>query len=236
MPRDLFGDVAHPSMGLGSRKWYTLPLSLVLHTAVVAAVVIVPLMAADVLPTPSTVMAFVVGTPAPPVPPQAPIARAAARPALLQANAAAAPLEAPSGVGAETGLVVEPESTVGVEGGMPNGIAGSILTGLPEAAPPPPSPTAPIRVSLGIRAPTKVKDVSPIYPTIAQAARVQGVVILEAVIGSDGVVKEARVLRSIPLLDQAALDAVRQWVFTPTLLSGVPVPIVMTVTVSFTLK
>ena len=91
-------------------------------------------------------------------------------------------------------------------------------------------------MSLGIRAPTKVKDVSPIYPSIAQAARVQGVVILEAVIGSDGVVKDARVLRSIPLLDQAALDAVRQWVFTPTLLSGVPVPVVMTVTVSFTLK
>ena len=76
----------------------------------------------------------------------------------------------------------------------------------------------------------------PVYPPIAQSARVQGVVIIEATIGPDGVVKDARVLRSIPLLDQAALDAVRQWVFTPTLLNGVPVPVIMTVTVQFTLQ
>jgi len=63
-----------------------------------------------------------------------------------------------------------------------------------------------------------------VYPSIAQSARVQGVVIVEATIGPDGKVSDARVLRSIPLLDQAALDAVRQWVFTPTLLNGVPFP------------
>jgi len=59
---------------------------------------------------------------------------------------------------------------------------------------------------------------------------------LEITIGPDGKVSDARVLRSIPLLDQAALDAVRQWVFTPTLLNGVPVPVIMTVTVNFTLQ
>ena len=59
---------------------------------------------------------------------------------------------------------------------------------------------------------------------------------IEATIGPDGAVKDAKVLRSIPLLDQAALDAVRQWVFTPTLLNGVPVPVIMTVTVQFTLQ
>jgi periplasmic protein TonB len=78
--------------------------------------------------------------------------------------------------------------------------------------------------------------VNPVYPSIAQSARVQGVVIVEATIGPDGKVSDARVLRSIPLLDQAALDAVRQWVFTPTLLNGVPVPVIMTVTVNFTLQ
>ena len=60
--------------------------------------------------------------------------------------------------------------------------------------------------------------------------------IIEATIGPDGAVKDAKVLRSIPLLDQAALDAVRQWQFTPTLLNGVPVPVIMTVTVQFTLS
>jgi protein TonB len=78
--------------------------------------------------------------------------------------------------------------------------------------------------------------VSPVYPAIAQAARVQGIVIIEATIGADGQVTNARILRSVPLLDQAALDAVRQWQFTATLLNGVPVPVIMSVTVNFTLR
>ena len=82
----------------------------------------------------------------------------------------------------------------------------------------------------------RLKDARPVYPAIAQSARVQGVVIIEATIGPNGAVQEAKVLRSIPLLDQAALDAVRQWQFTPTLLNGVPVPVIMTVTVNFTLQ
>ncbi len=81
-----------------------------------------------------------------------------------------------------------------------------------------------------------MRDVKPVYPPIAQSARVSGVVIIEATIGADGRVKDAKVLRSIPLLDQAALDAVKQWQFTPTLLNSVPVPVIMTVTVNFTLQ
>jgi protein TonB len=93
-----------------------------------------------------------------------------------------------------------------------------------------------LRVGGRIQAPRKIKDVKPAYPPIAEAARVQGIVILEATIGADGRVTDARVIRSIPLLDAAALDAVRQWEFTPTLLNGDPTPIVMTVTVNFTLN
>ena len=76
----------------------------------------------------------------------------------------------------------------------------------------------------------------PVYPLIAQSARVQGVVIIEATIDPDGKVADTRVLRSIPLLDQAALDAVRKWEYEPTLLNGVAVPVIMTVTVNFTLR
>ena len=93
----------------------------------------------------------------------------------------------------------------------------------------------PVRVGGAVRAPTQISKVAPVYPPIALSAQVSGVVILEALIGVDGRVSDAKVLRSIPLLDQAALDAVRQWVYTPTLLNGVPVPIVMTVTVTFVL-
>ena len=82
----------------------------------------------------------------------------------------------------------------------------------------------------------KVRNVYPVYPADAQEAKVQGVVIIEARIERDGTVSRARVLKSIPELDDAAVEAVRQWEFTPTLLNGVPVPVIMTVTVQFTLS
>ncbi len=82
-------------------------------------------------------------------------------------------------------------------------------------------------------APLKIKDVQPVYPAIAQSARIGGAVIIEATIGEDGKVLDAKVVRSIPLLDQAALDAVRQWEYRPTLLNGVPVPVLINITVNF---
>ena len=87
-----------------------------------------------------------------------------------------------------------------------------------------------------MKAPERVHYVQPVYPAIAQSARVSGIVIIEATIGKDGSVTEAHVIRSIALLDQAALDAVKQWRYTPTTLNGVPVPVIMTVTVNFTLQ
>jgi len=95
---------------------------------------------------------------------------------------------------------------------------------------------AAIRVGGKIKAPTKIKDVKPVYPAIAQSAHVSGVVTIEATIGPDGKVIDAKVLRSVPMLDQAALEAVRQWEYTPTLLNGVPVPVVVTVTINFALQ
>jgi protein TonB len=91
-----------------------------------------------------------------------------------------------------------------------------------------------VRVGGQIRPPVKVKDVAPLYPAIAQSARVQGDVVIEATIDEEGKVADARVVKSVPLLDQAALDAVRQWEYQPSLLNGAPTPVVMTVTVKFT--
>src|SRR4029078_2797039 len=105
--------------------------------------------------------------------------------------------------------------------------------------PPPPSPPRPrpaaVRVVGAIKPPMRTKNVNPTYPPIAQSARVQGVVIIEATIGTSGKVTDAKVLRSIPLLDAAALEAVKQWEYTPTTLNGQPVPVIMTVTVKLTL-
>jgi periplasmic protein TonB len=103
-------------------------------------------------------------------------------------------------------------------------------------APPPRKPASPVRVGGAIQPPVKIKHVAPAYPPLARSANVEGTVIIEATIGTDGLVHDAKVLRSIALLDRAALDAVRQWQYSPTRLNGVLVPVVMTVTVSFSLR
>jgi len=104
------------------------------------------------------------------------------------------------------------------------------------AAPPRAQDQAPLRVGGSVRPPKKLKDVRPVYPESARLAGMQGISIVEAVIDANGLVSEAKVIRSLDEpLDSAAVDAVRQWEFTPTLLNGVPVPVIMTVTVNFTL-
>jgi protein TonB len=118
-------------------------------------------------------------------------------------------------------------------------VFGAPASSIPPAPPPPPQPGWPpnaVRVGGNMKVPMKTKHVAPVYPPVAQSANVQGVVILEALLGPDGKVQDARILRSIPLLDQAALDAVKQWEFTPTLLNGSPVPVIMTATMQFTLQ
>ena len=93
---------------------------------------------------------------------------------------------------------------------------------------------AAVRVGGRTKPPTKIKDVKPVYPAIARSARVSGVVTIEATIGPDGKVIDAQVVRSVPMLDQAALDAVRQWEYTPPLLNGKPASVIVTVTINFT--
>lgn len=91
----------------------------------------------------------------------------------------------------------------------------------------------PIRVGGSIREPRKLSHVSPIYPAEALAANLQGIVILDAVIATDGTVRDVSVLRGVPVFDQSAVDAVQQWKFTPTFLNGKPVEVTMTITVHF---
>ena len=91
-----------------------------------------------------------------------------------------------------------------------------------------------VRVGGQVRPPIKTKEVAPVYPAIAQSARVQGDVVIEATSAEEGRVADARVVKSVPLLDEAALDAVRQWEYRPSLLNGVPTAVVTTITVKFT--
>jgi TonB family protein len=93
-----------------------------------------------------------------------------------------------------------------------------------------------VRVGGDVKPPRKIKHVSPVYPPEAREAGIQGVVILEIVIGPDGLVKKAEVVKSVPELDAAAVEAVLQWEFEPTHVNGKAVSVRMTITVNFTLS
>ena len=225
------------------RKGYTIPVSILVHAIVLVAVVIVPLLTSDELPEPtSAVRAFFVepaAPPPPPPPPPPPAPKAAVTPKtppkpITEPPKFTAPVEVPAEIKPEEGLDLGVEGGVagGVEGGVPGGVVGGVVGGLPEAPP----PVQAVRVGGQIKEPKKLKNVAPTYPDIAKQARVQGVVILECTISPQGRVTDVNVLRGIPLLDEAAKEAVRQWVYTPTLLNGVPVPVIMTVTVNFRLQ
>ena len=233
MPRDLFGDVTRPSISIGNRKWYTVPLSLFTHSLAIGLLVALPLLAPAVMPAvlandlPEWIPTVL---PPPPLPPK--------RPPIQKvepiSNLDAAPTTAPDGITPE-----KPRVESGWEDAQPGpGVVEGMFDPAVIVAPPPPPhvPAGPVRPGGNVREPQKVRHIAPVYPAIAQTVRVQGVVVIEATIGIDGRVTNARVLRSVSLLDQAAIDAVRQWEFTPTLLNGVPVPVIMTVTVNFTLK
>lgn len=235
MPRDLFGDVTSPRPSVGSRKWYTVPLSLAAHVALIVPLVLVPLLATDMLPAVDDYDVFMTEAVLPPDPPPPPPHRAPPE-TQPRVNPEAAPIDVPDRITPEPANsfeVVDP-----VEFGIPGGVPGSgIVTGEPPPAPLPPAPPQePVPIGGKIRPPVRVRDVPPVYPPIAQAARVQGTVILQAIISADGKVQDLKLLRSIPLLDQAAIDAVRQWEYSATLLNGVPVAVIMTVTVTFTLN
>jgi protein TonB len=221
------------------RRFSVVALSVCVHVVLLATLFIVPLFATDVLPIPRQVVDYFLPHDVMPVvaPPPAMRQAASAHPAVPNAEASspnAAPIVAPTGISQETGL----ENFRGVPGGSDAPVAG-----LPEGTiggsgfePPPPTPAAPMRLVSNMKAPRKIADIAPIYPAIATAARAQGIVIMEATIDVHGNVVDVRVLRSSPLLDQAAIDAVRQWKYTPATLNGLPVPVIMTVTVNFTLR
>jgi protein TonB len=236
MPRELFGDVTDPSITFGTRKWYSVPLSFVVHALVISVLIVTPLLATGALPLLDSGPRFVhVEPPSLPEPPPVRAATPATPPAV---SLDAAPIVAPDAITNEPdiapGFELETPAPVGVIGGSEIEIGGAV------AAPPvavSPPPAAPVRPGGKVRPPERVAYVPPVYPSLALTARVQGLVIIEATIDTSGSVQAARVLRSeSPLLNEAALTAVREWTYTPTLLNGVPVSVIMTVTVHFRLQ
>lgn len=227
-------------------------VSLAAHAVIVTLVVGIPLLrVTNTLPDVPTIVAFVAAPPAPPPPPPPPLAAHPSKPATAPipkpAGKLAAPIEAPGDVKPEAttgdrGALANVEGGVdgGVEGGVPGGIVGGIVGGLvsappsPPPPPPAPAPRAPVRVGGLITTPALIRRIEPRYPDVAAVAHLTGVVILEAVVDTEGRVESVKVLRSRHiLLDRAAVDALQQWRYSPLNLNGTPTPFVLTVTFNF---
>jgi periplasmic protein TonB len=225
--------------------------SVVAHVVLVGGAIAAALFViTEQLPRVPTMMSFVAAMPAPPpAPPPAPASRPQPVTAQLPkpiptSGQLTLPVVVPTVIAPETGIETGVLGGVpgGVEGGIQGGVPGGIVGGLMTAVPPPPQPVsvprsrAPVQIGGLIQAPALVQRVEPIYPDIAVKANVTGVVILEATVNERGEVIGVVVLRSRKLLDQAAIDAVRQWRYSPLLLNDEARPFVLTVTLNFSIQ
>jgi protein TonB len=240
MPQELLRDVLRTgdSVDRTRRRLSILPLSIAAHAAAAMLFVIMPLAAEVEVPRISDPFrSDYIETVAPPAPP------APRTPAAAPQPADRAPISAPSDIAPESDPPrgpVGPEIVGAIDMGKPGGIPGGLVN-VPTPPPPPPvEPPPPQKIARvgfqGIKEPKRVNYVVPEYPDLARRAGVGGTVILEAVLDVTGRVHGVRVLRSVPLLDEAAIRAVRQWRYTPTELNGVPVQVLMTITVNFELR
>ena len=227
-------------MPLGTRLSGTLPVSVAVHLLIFGLVLVVPLVAdmtipAIVVSTPAYVRALPVPAPPPPARERTPSARQPS-----PSSTAYAPVVAPTGITPERDVaapdVPEIEGAIGTGVGLDVGVVVRDAPRVLEAAPPAARPAAAVRVADLPQPPHKIADARPVYPEVARSARIEGTVVLEAIIDRAGRIDDVRVVRSVPLLDQAALDAVRQWRYTPSTLRGQPVAVLMTITVNFKLQ
>jgi len=249
MTKRLFEDLVVSACGRRrTRGGYALPASLGIHAAVLCAAIALPALGPVELvpevtarPLNPPVLPTIVRVPPPrPVP-----ANPGPRPSAgrqQQVTIPAMPRRTPTVT--ETALTPTPPDVLLNELGClePSCMVGTSLDRGPRDGTGPSggsgggdAPPAAYRAIVDVAPPMKLRNVDPVYPELARRAGVEGVVIIECTIDPRGWVAGARVLRGHPLLDAAALDAVQQWLYRPTLLNGAPVSVVMTVTVNFRL-
>ena len=226
------------------KKPGTMLVSIGAHSILLIGLLVSPLMSYSGLPTQLLTAMFMVSPPPSPSTPPPPESKEKAPPAPVQPHTVVDP-------GVMTEPTAIPKDIVIHDGPPPAFVPGNpnkkidigVLFGNPDdnsevaqpLPPPPPPPPPPQRIRQGgnVSQASLISQTKPAYPPLAKQARIQGIVILEAVIGKDGTVNEIRVLNGHPLLQQSAIDAVSQWKYKPTLLNGEPVEVVTTVTVNF---
>lgn len=231
-----------------TQTWITFPLSFTIHLLLLAFVILTPLLKAD-SDLPEVRVINIIMTTATPDLPAPPAAAAKARKSSKRTKKSekkdvdevkpqmtgrlVAPIEVPEEIEEED--IADFGIEGGIEGGVEGGVEGGIIGGVIGAPVFEGADTEVVRVS-SLKRPKLVREVKPIYPPVALRARIQGRVIIDATTDIYGRVRSFKLISGHPLLNQSAIDAVKQWVYQPYIINGVPKPVRFTVTVNFDLR
>jgi len=245
----MFEDSLMESGGkLKTKQGATTAISFILQIILIGVLVLLPLVFTEALPK-QQLMTFLVAPPPPPPPPPPP----AATPEIkivkkIQSDLDNGQLRTPTKIPQKVAMIKEDEAPPpstgvagvvgGVPGGVPGGAMGGVLGGIISNAPavvPKAATPQRVRVSQGVSQGLLIRQVKPTYPPLARQARIQGTVVLQAVISKDGSIENLHLISGHPMLAPAAMDAVKQWKYKPYFLNGEPVEVETTINVNFTL-
>lgn len=242
----MFEDSLVESAGrIKTKAAWTTALSFVLQIFLIGVMILIPLIYTEALPK-QQLMTFLVAPPPPPPPPP-PAAAAPVKVVKVQTEIVDGALRQPTKIPQKIQMIKEDEpppsaGIAGVVGGVPGGtpggqmggVIGGIISSTPVSVPKVATPKT-VRVSGGVIAGNLISQNKPPYPQLAKTARIQGDVVLRAIISKNGTIENLQVVSGHPMLQQAALDAVRQWRYKPYYLNGEPVEVDTTITVKFSL-
>jgi periplasmic protein TonB len=231
---------------LKTKRGATTVISFILEFLFLGILVLLPLIFTEALPT-KQLMTLITAPPPPPPPPPPPTA-APVVVKKIQSELDNGQLRTPTAIPKKVQMIKEDEpppsaGPAGVVGGVPGGVPGgamggvlgSVMSSVPSAVPKVATPTR-VRVSQGVSQGLLVHKVTPQYPPLAKQARIQGVVVLQALIGKDGNIQNLHVVSGHPMLTTAALEAVKEWKYKPYYLNGEPVEVETTINVNFSLS
>ena len=239
----MFEDSTFDSSGkIKTKKPATVVVSFLLQVTIIGIMILIPLIYTEALPK-RELLTFLMAPPPPPPPPPPP-APAPKVKIIPKVQAAPQEMVQPKAIPRQVAMIKEEAVPTNLAGGVVGGVGESMgsntgmmsaLSAAPPPPPPPPPPPERVRVGGSVQGAKLVSQAKPVYPPLARQARIQGTVRLEADISKDGTIENLKVISGHPLLIQAALDAVKQWRYQPTMLNGVAVEVVTTVDVNFTL-
>lgn len=230
---------------LKKRNPWTTLLSFILQVLLLGVMILVPLIYTEALPK-QQLMTFLVAPPPPPPPPPPPAAAQVVQVKKIVSELDNGQLRTPTAIPKKIAIIKEEEAPApssggvfggvpgGVPGGQMGGVIGGIISSTPVAVPKVATPQR-VRVSQGVTEGLLVHKVQPTYPPLARSARIQGQVVLQAVIGKDGTIQNLKAVSGHPMLTPSAIEAVKQWRYKPYFLNGEPVEVDTQITVNFTL-